>query len=148
LKNIINIENNVLSSIVNELGTDAAVINFLGITNATGVEVYRGNEFYRILPLRILDGQSSTTISGDLLTGNNIHFRLVFENNYSDFYHIAYDKSENFILSIYDHVVCGNLKKINRGATADNYNTYDDLNKFKNEFLRHFNYGELRGTKL
>jgi hypothetical protein len=130
------------------LGADAAVINFLGITNATGVEVYRGNEFFALLPLRILDGQSSTTISSDLLTGNNIHFRLVFENSYSDFYHIAYDRSENFILSIYDHVVCGNLKKNTQGGLIDGANTYDDLNKFKNEFLRHFNYGELRGTKL
>lgn len=148
MKNIINIKNNALFNIINTLGADAAIINFLGITNATAVEVYRGNEFFALLPLRILDEQSSTTISDDLLTGNNIHFRLVFENSYSDFYHIAYNKSENFILSIYDRVVCGNLKKNSQGGLIDGLNTYDELNKFKNEFLHNFNYGELRSKKL
>lgn len=149
MKNVISIRNNAFYTITNESGANAVIVQFMDITDAIGVEVYQGNEFFGIIAVRILDGNTTATLPSEVFTGNNVHFRLVRTSDFSQFYHVVYDPNYDFTLKQYDQVVCGNLK-INGVSTVigGSYNTYDNLADFKNEFLRNYNYGDLRSKSL
>lgn len=149
MKNVISIRNNAFYTITNESGANAVIVQFMDITNAICIEVYKGNEFFGVIPVRILDGNTAATLPSEVFTGNNVHFRLVKTLGFSQFYHIVYDPNYDFTLKQYDQVVCGNLK-INGVSTVvgGSYNTYDDLAVFKNLYLRNYNYGDLRSKSL
>ena len=130
VKNIIKIKN-IIAEIVNERGSDSVIVTFLGptekqavhsnsdsdsttvstiaVVDATGLELYKGDSLYDILPIRIIDTSASVVIPKEVFTGSILHFRLVCPNGFSQFYHIVYNPEYDFVLKQYDEVVCGNL---------------------------------------
>lgn len=130
MKNTIKIKNKI-TEIVNESGSDSVIVTFLGlaekkarhsnsgsdpvivsiitVTDATGLELYKGDSLYDVLPVRIVDTSASAVLPKEVFTGSIIHVRLVCPNGFSQFYHIVYNPKYDFVLKQYDEVVCGNL---------------------------------------
>lgn len=170
VKNIIKIKNKI-REIANEQGADSVIVTFLGlaehkarhsnngtdtiivstitVTDATGLEVYKGDSLYDVLPVRIVGTSASATLPKEVFTGSILHVRLVCPNGFSQFYHIVYNPEYDFVFKQYDEVVCGNLLLDGTSTVVNGeFNTYDDLAAFNNSYLRQYDYSELRSESL
>lgn len=150
MKNIINInEASGSYNVAKENGADAVLISFKNTTGTDHeIEVYKGNEFFKMVACREIEGNTEATMPHEIFTGNNIHFRLIQDGTPGHFFHVIFEPKKAFVFDPETAVIFSNTKGMAQLISGLDLNTYDKLGKYKNQFLESFNFGYLRGGAL
>ena len=137
-------------NIEKEIGSDTIILNFKNITgNKQKVELYVGDNFYKILACRVSGSDAAATMPHEVFNGSILHFRLIQNETPGPFFHIVFDKNQEYNFNPLNFVVFSNTKgTTGQFITGSNYNKYLDLHPFTQDQLANFNYKTLREGQL